>query len=655
MIVTKEKKDVVVSGNFQKSNFKIQADPKAFNILSDKIYTNKVAAVIRETSTNAHDAHVDAGNEEPFDVHLPTALEPWFAVRDYGTGLSHENCMKVYTTYFMSTKTESNDFVGALGLGSKSPFCLSESFSVISFFNKMKRTYSAYKDEDDCPQFALLTEEPTDEPNGLEVIVSVTDDDVYEFEREAIKVYFAFDKIPNLNRQAVVKDIQDRKAKCDIDHELFTYTKGYGSLKAIMGNVMYEVDLNTSYSDPLHYLTDLDMVLKFNIGDLSFNAGRESLSMDKRTTKILEDRLAEVDQKLEGILQDKINEYDNFYDAMKFVRSARYGLQVVDRIKEWNGKPLEANECSEKFPVYHKDNYSKSVSRLDRKTPYYDGETEYFFNKKGHTGRIRQYLKTFNNARRVVLIEESHISEIGFDKSYVRDLSELPLVDRVHNTGGTVDNHKVYSLSDRDNRYDAKTHWDTATVDLSDTQEHVYVEINRWKPIVYSDAGRDWNGSPWRLSRDIKSLRNIIDIPTVYGIKSSLVQQKKFKNSSFISLTDYIRRELLKLSLGMVEFSPSEDTTKMLYKLSEHIEGGLFAEFKDLYDDLIEDSPNEKIKLGAFKMFNVSYTEDTCFTDKQQEVLDKYPFLEFIDAWHLGRGDTSRLADYINKIEGESE
>jgi hypothetical protein len=105
----------------------------------------------------------------------------------------------------------------------------------------------------------------------------------------------------------------------------------------------------------------------------------------------------------------------------------------------------------------------------------------------------------------------------------------------------------------------------------------------------------------------------------------------------------------------MVEFSPSEDTTKMLYNLSEHIEGGLFAEFKDLYDDLIEDNPNEKIKLGAFKMFNVSYTEDTCFTDKQQEVLDKYPFLEFIDAWHLGRGDTSRLADYINKIEGESE
>ena len=145
MILNEAKKNVVVSGDFEQTNFKLKADPKAFNILSDKIYTNKVKAVIREISTNAYDAHVAAGNDEPFDVHLPTDLEPWFSVRDYGTGLSHEDCMEIYTTYFHSTKTDSNDYVGALGLGSKSPYSIADSFTVTSWFNGEKRVYSAYK------------------------------------------------------------------------------------------------------------------------------------------------------------------------------------------------------------------------------------------------------------------------------------------------------------------------------------------------------------------------------------------------------------------------------------------------------------------------------------------------------------------------------
>jgi len=207
MILNEAKKNVVVSGDFEQTNFKLKADPKAFNILSDKIYTNKVKAVIREISTNAYDAHVAAGNDEPFDVHLPTDLEPWFSVRDYGTGLSHEDCMEIYTTYFHSTKTDSNDYVGALGLGSKSPYSVADSFTVTSWFNGCKRVYSAYKDENDCPQFALLTTDNTDEPNGIEVSVAASD--CYEFEQEAVSVYKFFDKLPNINIDSVVRNIED--------------------------------------------------------------------------------------------------------------------------------------------------------------------------------------------------------------------------------------------------------------------------------------------------------------------------------------------------------------------------------------------------------------------------------------------------------------
>ena len=48
------------SGNFEESNYTIEATAKAFSILSDQLYSNKIRAVIRELSTNAYDSHVDA-------------------------------------------------------------------------------------------------------------------------------------------------------------------------------------------------------------------------------------------------------------------------------------------------------------------------------------------------------------------------------------------------------------------------------------------------------------------------------------------------------------------------------------------------------------------------------------------------------------------
>lgn len=87
--------------------------------------------MIRELSCNAKDAHVDAGKGDvPFEIHLPNDLEPWFAVTDFGIGLSHEDVTGLYRTYFDSTKTKSNDVTGQFGIGSKSPFAYVDQFTV---------------------------------------------------------------------------------------------------------------------------------------------------------------------------------------------------------------------------------------------------------------------------------------------------------------------------------------------------------------------------------------------------------------------------------------------------------------------------------------------------------------------------------------------
>ena len=184
-----ENREIKTSADFAQTNFTIKASSKAFKILSDSLYSDKIRAVIRELSCNAYDSHIQAGNDMNFDVHLPSRLDSTFYIRDYGTGLSKEDCEHLYTTYFDSTKTNTNDAVGCLGLGSKSPFAYTTMFTVTSFFNGFQYVYSAILNEQGMPTILLVNESETDEHNGLKVQFSVNEVDVSEFLAKSEKVF----------------------------------------------------------------------------------------------------------------------------------------------------------------------------------------------------------------------------------------------------------------------------------------------------------------------------------------------------------------------------------------------------------------------------------------------------------------------------------
>ena len=181
----------IVSNVGEIGEFRIRNSAKAFNILSSGLYANKVKAIIRELSCNAVDSHVAAGKQNtPFDVHLPNQLEPHFSIRDYGTGWNYEQVTSIYTTYFESTKTNSNDFIGALGLGSKSPFSYTDNFTVTAIKDGRKGIYTAFINEQGVPSIALMMEEQTTDPSGVEVKFSVNDRyDFSKFRDEARAVY----------------------------------------------------------------------------------------------------------------------------------------------------------------------------------------------------------------------------------------------------------------------------------------------------------------------------------------------------------------------------------------------------------------------------------------------------------------------------------
>jgi hypothetical protein len=275
------------------SAFTIAATGKAFKILSDGLYSDKIRAIIRELACNARDSHVAAGNSAPWHMHLPTADECWFSIEDFGTGMSHEDVINVYSRYFASTKTASNDFVGQLGLGSKSPFSFTRSFTVNSCYGGVENRYRMYFDDSDTPRVDHIASGPA-HGSGIKVQFAV----VNGFDRwysKAAEVLRWFDQPPtcntdlNLNNPEIVYQGQGWRM----------WRKQFWngmSVQILMGGVLYPLDPHSiSDLDPkLTYLTDFPMVIDMSIGDCDVAASREGLSYDTRTVVNIRARLEAV-------------------------------------------------------------------------------------------------------------------------------------------------------------------------------------------------------------------------------------------------------------------------------------------------------------------------------------------------------------------------
>jgi hypothetical protein len=310
--------------------FRIRNSAKAFSILSSGLYSNKIRAIIRELSCNAVDSHVAAGKEStPFDIHLPNSLEPWFSIRDYGTGLSHDQVTNIYTTYFESTKTDSNAFIGALGLGSKSPFSYTDNFTVTANKDGSKRIYTAFINEQGVPSIALMTDNDTDEPNGVEVQFSVNDRyDFNKFAQEAQFVFTYFKLRPVVSGSSGFKFTDINYADKDIipgAHVAKTVYRS-GSV-AIMGNIAYPIDIpnsDKSFTDTLRNMLNCNLELHFGIGELDFQASREGLSYIPSTTEAIKRKLEAVSAQLSVRLGDEANKITNLWERATYVVK-RYG------------------------------------------------------------------------------------------------------------------------------------------------------------------------------------------------------------------------------------------------------------------------------------------------------------------------------------------
>ena len=672
------------SGQFEESNFSIEASAKAFFILSDGLYSNKIKAVIRELSTNAYDSHVDAGcPETPFEVHLPTQMEPHFHIRDFGVGLSHEDCMKLYTTYFYSNKTDRNDSVGCLGLGSKSPFAYVDSFTVESFYEGTHRVYTAYKNEDSNPVFALLSEKATVEPDGLKVTVSVEKDDFYDFQWEATELYKFFDTKPKF----AGKEINFHEDEMLLEGDYWKFVSNGHDNYIIMGQIAYPIDEDQfNYEDKAgNFLCRASgLRLYCDIGKVDITPSRESLSYNNATKETIEGLVNDISEEIGEKIQSEIQSQPTLFAARnKFLslldscRALKVAVEHLDSGIEWGGEELFENkmghyvECDSSFRIYSKDNWRETVSLDTSKRVHFGDRFSYVFDdlKRGGVGRVRQWLKLHSGSKTAHFFRNGdftvdQVCEIlSCEPSDLKMTSSLDRVESSYRSSGGGGGPKASYYEDGQ--------WFECSVSVKQEDAYYILESRGKLPEFY-------NRDMMHLSRDMKRLEDMghdFSDYNIFLIKPSAAKTMKLygrKNwTNFMPVFQQKVREELAEHAEDIKLVKNQSS---LCKWDDDIIEGICKETKS--DNKLEklfntykkcqervDSVRDEVRLveRLQQLWDVHYSYDDSnaisFEHQFEDLMNRYPMFKALDenssSWTrcLTEEEIKAVATYIDLIE----
>jgi len=285
--------------NRESRKFSINNAEKIIMILRDKMYETKEQTLTQEYICNARDAMREVGKGNGFEITVPTRLNPLLSIRDFGPGMSPERINNVFTYYGDSTKTDSNVQTGGFGIGGKSAWSYTDSFTIVTYIDGVKRTYLAHTGNN-SGAIDLMKTETTDEENGTEVQIAVRPDDVREFERAVSRaIYFWKDKptvkgmeVPTLVQGTMVSDhieIIDRNA-------LPSYVSGGDDYDnrplCVIDGIPYPVTEKLLQKCPklnkARQIPRRRLVLHFGTGIVELGASRESISDSPFTVNALE-------------------------------------------------------------------------------------------------------------------------------------------------------------------------------------------------------------------------------------------------------------------------------------------------------------------------------------------------------------------------------
>jgi hypothetical protein len=310
--------------------------------------------------------------------------------------IEFDDTLVLYSTYFRSTKEDSNDFTGAFGLGSKTPLAYTDNFLVSNRFEGTLRVYNIMTNEDNEPQISLMMSADTDEENGLEVKLAVDPNDYKDFQEAIAEQLMYFEPQPVVeNEKIAFPEITYKGKDFWIVEGLGSPSGGYYDSKghASVGNNAYEVK---------HIQSDLfktgNLVLRFAIGEVMVTTSREELKYDDATNDLIRQREKDALEEYTKYVMDSIDDTGmEDYEKADFLNKNHTILNLSsEEVRKKVGNPHYAYSGNKiHIPISGWGDYT-NLYREKEYTYADDGETVV----SEEWGEVQQYRSSVQHALR---------------------------------------------------------------------------------------------------------------------------------------------------------------------------------------------------------------------------------------------------------------
>lgn len=606
-----------------------------FSMLRDTMYPNPIKALCREVMSNSRDAHREVGKPEvPIVIHLPNAFEPWWSAQDFGPGITPDRMDNVFMVYFESTKRNDDVQTGGFGLGAKSPWSYTDSFTVETITPEkhwtengeqyenclVKRVYIIYIDETEEGARDLVYEKITNEPQGTTIKVPVKPDDNHKFNEFTEYATRYWDVKPTIIGGALAYVVENFLIKSDT-HKInpSRHTVGY---TVVLDGIPYPLNikmLSIQDEDIENLLKCSNGLLFFKTGELMVTPGREDLlyktftinAIMKLLEKIKTNALEESRKAIEGA--------PTYVDACKLYAENKGTL--FDFVGEidlfWNSRKVMKNmHMNEKDEIIF-NKWNQSRTKIDS---FNMQRIEEFYNQKYYwgidgqrkeTSRIRTLLDkgenpitirftTQNGSRRQELIKKYHL-----DMFTVTDLQTVPKTTA--SNGSYAKNSAIRKFTGNYGRKLSRCFENANSI----PDGALYVILDRYD--AYLDNGKSLNR--WELG----SISKIFNGVEIYGIRRAYLS--KITNP-ITPLKDYILSEIMSIAVSgkVIRYDQSSRLDSLMSRTGKT----LMERRYELKDQMGVASKYIKSSYMFFKKENEKFDDDTTLKNQKVETLSGF-------------------------------
>lgn len=322
---TEDNQEIVIGAKKEMSFSIDDSNPVIFDILRNKMYTNKIGAICREVSSNARDANREAGlGDQPIEIEFTPTNNVYnigdvcIIFRDFGKGIDPERMENIFMKYAASTKRSSDAQTGGFGLGAKTPFAYTDSFIIKTVCvvdgDKWEYTYNAIIDRSGKGKMIQMDEKMTTNKTGTEIIVPiVSSSDRNTFESECYRSTMYWKDVNYINFTSEKPEVE-----YIVETEEFSIVKSSGRVFTtpyigLLDSIPYPIEPSKAYSglgDGYHILFHLD------VAHVTINANRESIQNDDETTEYLDEKVVVVETYLEDEINEYLTNHEDYKDAL---------------------------------------------------------------------------------------------------------------------------------------------------------------------------------------------------------------------------------------------------------------------------------------------------------------------------------------------------